>query len=146
MEFFLNLFGSRSAKVREEATRLGITVAQVEREMPHFSRDMKSVDLKKGSCVRYSLARRGAEPRVTWALLQRTEALGATLPNDYLLNNNGVLPTTLMNELRAVAEDYSEEYFEFEGTSSEVAVYWEEWGGPEKAKSIHGLLTRLALW
>lgn len=146
MGFFSTLFGSGSVAVRGEAMRLGITVTEVERDTPHFSRDMKSMELKKGTCVRYSYPRQGPKPHTAWALLQRTKTLGATLPNDYLLNSSSPLPSGFMSELRAVAEEYSEEYFEFEGTSSEVAVYWEEWGGPEKAKSLHSLLTRLALW
>jgi hypothetical protein len=49
-----------------------------------------------------------------------------------------------MQELKQLAENFSEEYFEFEGTSSEVAIYWEEWGGPEKARSLYQVLSRLA--
>jgi hypothetical protein len=45
-----------------------------------------------------------------------------------------------------VAEEYSDELFEFEGTASEVAVYWSEWGGAEKVRRLHYHLERLAAY
>lgn len=93
--------------------------------------------------MRYSLPRRERKGR-TWTLVQRTKALGATLPNDYLLTASGALPGGLEEQLRKVAEDYSEELFEFEGTATEVAVYWSEWGGPDRVRRLHYHLERLA--
>jgi hypothetical protein len=49
----------------------------------------------------------------------------------------------LEEQLRKVAEAISEELFEFEGTSDDVAVYWEECGGPEKVQELYGYLERL---
>ncbi len=83
---------------------------------------------------------------MTWALLQRTKELGATLPNDYLLTHTGRIPATLEDQLRLIAEEYAEELFEFEATATDVAVYWEEWGGPAKVRSLHAVLDRLASW
>ena len=80
----------------------------------------------------------------TWELLQRTKALGAALPNNYLLKSSGPLSDALTRELTTIAQDFNEEYFEFEGTSSEVAAYWEEWGGPDRVRSLHEVLKRLA--
>lgn len=144
MGFFSNLFSSDSAKTREEATRLGILIKEVERDCPVFSRDMESLRLERGTAVRYSVPRTNADRSTTWELLQRTKALGAALPNNYLLKSSGPLSEPLTRELTTVAQDFDEEYFEFEGTSSEVAVYWEEWGGPDKVQSLHQVLKRLA--
>jgi hypothetical protein len=81
-----------------------------------------------------------------WSLLQRSKELGATLPNEYLLTQTGRLPATFEEELRKVAEEFAEELFEFEGTATDVAVYWEEWGGPTKVRALHEVLNRLAQW
>lgn len=143
MGFLSKLFGPRSNRVREEAVRLGVAVSELERDIPIFSRDMESVELRRGTCVCYSIPR--ASGKTSWQLLQRTKASGATLPSDYLLSVQGVLPEPLVNELHSVAERYSEEYFEFEATPTRVSVYWEEWGGPEKAIELHATLARLAM-
>ena len=144
MGLISKLFGSRRAKLRDEAARLGISVSSVERDRPYFSLDMKSVELKRGAVARYSLPRKNSAP--AWELLQRTEADGATFPNNYLLKSNEDCPEALTNELRIQAEEHDEDFYEFEGTSSDVAVYWEEWGGADKAKAIHRILVRLSAW
>jgi hypothetical protein len=107
---------------------------------------MKSLKLESMSCVRYALPRRGFAPRVTWSLLQRTKELGASLPNNYLLNSNGSIPEALKNELIIVAETFSEEYFEFEGTDTEVVVYFEEGGGIKEIHNLHSILSKLSSW
>lgn len=145
MGFFSNLSSSDSAKRREEAARLGILIKEVERDCPIFSRDMESVKLEKRTVVRYSLPRTSSDRSATWELLQRTRKLGATLPNNYLLNSSAPISGQLMRELQNLAQAFDEEYFEFEGTSSEVAIYWEEWGGPEKVNSVHKVLKRLSV-
>jgi hypothetical protein len=137
------LFGSRLSKERHEAARLGITVLEVTRDIPLFSQDGEKVIFQPYRCVRYSLPRRERKAR-TWTLVQRTKALGATLPNDYLLTTNGPLPAGLEEQLLKTAEEYSEDLFEFEGTATDVAVYWTEWGGPDKVRTLHGHLERLA--
>lgn len=144
MGFFSNFFSLGSAKCRKEAARLGILVTEVERDCPIYSRDMESVELEKGSVVRYSMPRVASDHSAIWTLLQRTKKLGATLPNNYLLTSSGPLSDQLMKELNKLAQDFDEEYFEFEGTSSEVAIYWEEWGGSEMVRSLHQVLKRLA--
>ncbi len=146
MGLLSTLFGLGSKKEREEAKRLGISVSAVTRDLPHFSQYDWRVTLKPGRCIRYAVPRRTREPQMTWALLQRTKELGATLPNDYLLTHTGRIPATLEDQLRLIAEEYAEELFEFEATATDVAVYWEEWGGPAKVRSLHAVLDRLASW
>jgi hypothetical protein len=143
MRFLSGFIPSRTRKERREAERLGIAVAEVTREIPLFSQDGTKMIFRAHTCVRYSLPRRETKGR-TWALVQRTKPLGATLPNDYLLTSSGPLPAGLQEQLRKVAEDYCEELFEFEGTPSEVAVYWSDWGGVEKVRRLHYHLERLA--
>ena len=126
--------------MREEAARLGITVGDVERDLPYFSRGTGSCQLVRGSCVRYSLPRHGGH--AAWSLLQRTERDGAQLPNDYLLQ--GEAPDALRQALTKLATEFSEEYFEFEGTTTDVAVYWEEWGGASRVQQIQQVLQSLA--
>ena len=142
MGFLSKLFGGGNNKTREEAQRLGISVADTQRDLPQFSHDMKSVELYTGNCVSYSIPRRGGQ--TSWQLLQRTKALGATMPNDYLLQSSGALPDALTSALRSIAEQYSEEYFEFEGNPTTVSVFWEEWGGPKQAQDLHARLVKLA--
>ena len=142
MGLLSTLLGSRKSE-REEAKRLGITVAGVTRELPTFSRDGKSVTLVSDRCIRYAIPRRSHQGPL-WSLVQRTRAMGATFPNDYLLTASASLPGGLEEQLRKIAEEYSEELFEFEGTAKDVAVYWAEWGGPEKVRSLHAHLDRLA--
>lgn len=153
MAAFIYVFkrvGGRAEKVtagrkhrveREEANRLGITVKDVERDLPEFSRRNRSCELIRGTCARYSLPRHGGA-RNSWSLLQRTKNEGAQLPNYYLLQ--GEVSDALRQTLTKLATEFSEEYFEFEGTPTEVAVYWEEWGGAEQVKEIHRILGNLA--
>ena len=141
----MGLLSALVGKERREAARLGLTVADVTRDIPLFSQDGGEMIFRPHRCVRYSLPRRKKNGR-TWALLQRTKPLGGTLPNDYLLTASGKLPAGLEEQLRKVAEDYSDELFEFEGTPAEVAVYWSEWGGPDKVRRLHYHLERLAAY
>jgi hypothetical protein len=136
------LLGSRE---RAEAARLGITAREVTRDIPLFSQDGSKVIFEPYRCVRYSLARRQRKGR-TWTLVQRTKALGANLPNDYLLTASGPLPAGLEEQLFKVAADHPENLFEFEATASEVAVYWSEWGGADKVRRLHYHLERLACY
>jgi hypothetical protein len=144
MGFLSNLFSSNAARCRAEASRLGMHVAEVKRDCPVFARDMESMELKRRTVARYSLLRRASPACPGWELLQRTTSMGASLPNAYLVTSSAPLPERLMQELSEVAQAFSEEFFEFEGTSSDVAVFWEEWGGPGKVQSLHQVLKRLA--
>ena len=132
--------GGRKAE-REEAIRLGIAVSDVERNLPHFTRANQSCQLVRGSCIRYSLPRqRGVGS--AWTLLQRTERDGAQFPNGYLLQ--GEASDALRQFLTKLATEFSEEYFEFEGTPTDVAVYWKEWGGASQVQQIQHVLQSLA--
>ena len=142
MGLFSALFGSRKRE-REEAERLGMTVQEVTRDLPEFSSDGAEVTLESDHCMRYSIPRR-ARLGSPWSLLQRTKAMGATFPNDYLLSSKEPLPERLLEHLRKIAEEYDEELFEFEGTANDVAVYWLEWGGPEKVRALHAHLDKVA--
>lgn len=142
MGLFSTLFGSRK-KEREEAARLGITALEVTRDLPQFSLGNKTVTLEPDRCIRYSIPRR-ARGGPIWSLVQRTKEVGATFPNGYVLTTSAVLHSALEEQLRKIAEEYAEELFEFEGTANDVAVYWEEWGGPERVRSLHAHLDRLA--
>jgi hypothetical protein len=145
MRMLSALFGERLGRERREAARLGITVLELTRDIPLFSSDGERMIFSPYRCVRYSLARRGKKD-LTWSLVQRTKALGANLPNDYLLTTSGALPAGLEEQLRKVAGDYSDELFEFEAAASDVAVYWSEWGGAEKVRRLHYHLERLACY
>jgi len=136
------LFGS-GAKEREEATRRGLSVREVTRDLPQFARNGELVSVDPDRCIRYSMTRR-ARGGPTWSLVQRTPKTGANYPNGYLLTTSAPLPGALEEQLQKVAEAFPEELFEFEGTKDEVAVYWAEWGGPEKVAEVYGYLDRLA--
>lgn len=144
MGFLSNLFSSNAAKCRAEALRLGMQVAEVQRDCPVFARDMESLELAKRTVARYSLPRRASPASASWELLQRTKSMGALLPNAYLLKCSAPLSERLTQELSDIAREFSEEFFEFEATLSDVAVFWEEWGGPGKVQSLHEVLKRLA--
>ncbi len=142
MGIFSKLFGGGRKKEREEAVRLGISVSIVERDLPQFTRGNQSCQLVRGSCVRYSLPRCRAGARSAWSLLQRTERDGAQFPNGYLLQ--GEASDALRQVLTKLATEFSEEYFEFEGTATDVAIYWEEWGGASQVQRIYQVLQSLA--
>jgi hypothetical protein len=145
MEFLARFIAERLYRERREAERLGIRVLELEREIPLFSQDGTRMIFAPYRCVRYSLARR-ERTGPTWTLVQRTRPLGANLPNDFLLTASAPLRAGLEEQLRKVAEEYSEGLFEFEGTASEIAVYWTEWGGLEKVRRLHYHLERLAAY
>jgi hypothetical protein len=145
MEFLARFIGERLYPERREAERLGIHALEFERDIPLFSRDGTRMIFAPYRCVRYSLPRR-EKKGPTWTLVQRTRPLGANLANDFLLTASGPLPAGLEEQLRKVAEEYSEGLFEFEGAASEVAVYWTEWGRAEKVRRLHYHLERLAAY
>jgi hypothetical protein len=145
MGFVARFIGERLYRERREAGRLGLHALELDREIPLFSRDGARMIFAPYRCVRYSLPRRDRSGP-TWTLVQRTRLLGANLPNDFLLTASGPLRAGLEEQLRKVASECSEELFEFEGQSSEVAVYWTEWGGVEKVRRLHYHLERLAAY
>jgi hypothetical protein len=135
----------RLHRERREAERLGMTALELTRDIPLFSRDGARMIFAPFACVRYSLPRRQRRG-LTWTLVQRTKLLGATLPNDYLLEASGALPAGLAEQLRKVAQDHADELFKFEATPTEVAVYWSEWGGADKVRRLYYHLERLAAY
>ena len=145
MRLLARFIDERLHPERREAERLGIAALELTRDIPLFSRDGARMIFASYPCVRYSLPRRQRRA-LTWTLVQRTKLLGATLPNDYLLEANRSLPAGLEEQLRKVAEAHADELFEFEGTPTEVAVYWTEWGGPDKVRRLHYHLERLAAY
>jgi hypothetical protein len=136
MGWFNDLFRN---KARDEALRLGLAVSEVDRELPIFERG-GGFELLSGSCVRYALPRISSGS--TWELLQRDEGHGANLPNGYLLNSEDIT-SEFLDRFRPTAEEFSEEYFEFEGSASEVAVFWQEYGGAAQAARLHRALSLL---
>jgi len=136
------VFGAGFKSEREKAVRLGIAVSDVERDLPQFTRNNRSCKLVRGSCVKYSLPRHGGGVRSAWSLLQRTKRDGAQLQNGYLLQ--GDVSDGLRQVLTKLATEFSEEYYEFEGTTTDVAVFWEEYGGADQVQRIHQVLQSLA--
>lgn len=134
--------GGADCAEHKEATRLGLSVSDVERELPRFGSGNRSVKLVRGSCARYSLPRSDKGARSQWSLLQRTKHEGAQLPNGYLLQ--GEVSDDLRRDLTKLATELSEDYAEFEGTATEVSLYWEEWGGAARVQHFNHILKRLA--
>jgi hypothetical protein len=145
MGFLTRFLGERLYPERREAERLGVRTLELERDIPLFSRDGERMIFAPYRCVRYSVARRD-KSGPTWTLVQRTRALGANMPNDFLLSSSVPLKGGLQEYLLKVAEHCSDELFEFEGTATEVALYWTEWGGSEKVRRLHYYLERLAAY
>lgn len=148
MNIFSMIFGDTKKKLRVEAQSRGISITQVVRECPFFSRLAVNPTLEKlerQSCNRYSIPRStDSGGSLTWTLLQRTEKEGAQFPNGYLLTTSGAVTEELRRAVDEVAREYDEEFFEFEATSSEVAVYWEEWGGVQQLDRIQATLEKLS--
>jgi len=134
--------GGSDSSERREAIRLGISVSDAERDLPQFGRGNQSCKLMRGSCRKYSVPRYGEGVRTPWSLLQRTKREGAQLPNDYLLQ--GEVSDNLRQLLTKLAAEFSEEYYEFEGTTTDVSVYWEEYGGVAGVQRVYDVLQRLA--
>jgi hypothetical protein len=145
---FLNLLAKKlftarpDSPERKEALRLGITVKDVERDLPEFTRGNRSCRLVRGTCVQYSLPRAPQNSPTAWSILQRTIADGAQLPNGYLLR--GDVSEPLRQTLSSLAMEFSEDLYEFEGTSDDVSLFWEEYGGAPHVRHLHGVLKKLA--
>ncbi len=140
MGFLENILGKKE-KVRDKATQLGMSVQEVSRDLPKFNHANDFQNLVPGKCVRYALPRR-SDSKAPWEMLQRDKKQGAQLPNGYLVKSNDI-NQHLLDTLRPIAEQLSQEYFEFEGTEIEVAAFWEEWGGAAGAEKIYKILSSL---
>jgi len=139
MGFLKNIFGTN--KVRDKASQLGIVVTEVTRDLPAFDRANHFESLNPGRCTRYALPKK-SHSGIIWEMLQRDEGQGAQLPNGYLVKSQNI-SQKLLDMLRPIAQENSEEYFECEGTANDVAVFWEEWGGAVGAERIHSILLSL---
>ena len=139
MNWFADLFKN---KAREAALVRGFAVTEITgRDLPIITGNDQLDSLTPGNCIRYALPRtnRGGP---CWSMLQRDKKRGAQLANGYLVTGDDT-SGRILDALRPVAEEYAEEYFEFEGTSSEVAVYWEESGGAADVERIYRTLSEL---
>jgi hypothetical protein len=151
MGFFKRFLGDRSDE-RTEAERVGMSVEEVVREAPTFQRYSDVVEeMTPAECVRYAVPRLSGASGSTWRLLQRGNTefrslqRGETeLPNGYLLESDGPVSAALLDQLRKTAEEFDEEFWEFEGTREEVAVFWTEYGGVEMVQRLNTLLRQLA--
>jgi hypothetical protein len=128
-------------KCRAAASQFGLAVQALERQGPVYDSRGRLESLEMTPCLRYALPR-AAHQGTSWTLLQRDKTLGAQLPNGYLVEAKNITPQ-LLESLRPVAEEYSEEYFEFEGTQGEVAVFWVENGGKKEVERIYRTLLSL---
>jgi hypothetical protein len=140
MGFFERLLGGRSAE-RNAAERLGISIEEVVRDAPIFDRRYQLSEIVPTECARYAVPRLSGASGPIWSLLQRE---GTDLPNGYLLETDGPISTALLDALRKTADEFPEEFFEFEGTREEVAVFWAEFGGAKSVEQLNTVLRRLA--
>lgn len=146
MSFFSKLRKRGQAATREAALLRGIRVDDAERDLPIFAgrNQNKFLRTEIWPCVKYSLRRRaGAEP-TNWQFLQRTTKEGAQYPNGWLFQAPHQPSDTLHDVLQRIATEWEGELLELEGNKSEVAAYWEEWGGQELVEIIHKYLSSLA--
>lgn len=123
----------------------GLSVTEVERDIPIFGRGNRTVRLERGRCARYAMDRSSSRSSLNWQFLQRTEHEGAQFPNGFLLvKNEEDVPPDLQRELGNIAREFDEEYFEFEGAPKQVCVYWEEWGGSKQVRRLYDHLQAIA--
>ncbi len=143
MGIFSKLSGGESA--RAEALRLGLKVTQGERDVPHFDGKNRLGGLSRWRCVEYSLRREPAEGPAYWSFLQRTKDQGAQYSNGWLFSSaEGPAPMPLDQLLKRIADEWVEEYLEFEATPVSVSAFWEEWGGAKTARRLYETLLELS--
>ena len=144
MGLFSRLKSLGREATREAALLQGIRVEDVERDLPMFSRSGDFLRIERSQCVKYSVRRRlGAQPQ-HWLFLQRSPEEGAQYANGWLFQASEPPPPTLQQGLEAIAKEWDEELLELEGTDTEVAAFWEEWGGAEQVAVIRRYLASLA--
>lgn len=136
---FLNIFKNREEERKKKALLLGFKITYVTRECPFFSKYQGKLEkLEACRCARYALNR---QEGTSWSLLQRDKEHGAQLPG-YLVTGDNVTHE-LIEALRPLAEQFGEEFYEFEATDSEIAVFWTEWGGVREIEEIYNALNRV---
>ncbi len=145
MSIFSRIFDLGKTTARQEAIRLGISIEEVERDLPFFHRNGALDRIERGQCVKDTVKRkRGALP-LTWSFVQRDRKNGAQYPNGWMfVSADGSPPATLEGVLNKIATDWDEELLEFEATESEVSAFWEEWGGIKEVNRIFNFLQELA--
>ncbi len=130
-----------AADAREAARHLGLRVEEVVRDVPTGPEGK----LEPRRIVKYSLQRLApGAPR--WALLQRrhTAAGVESWKGWQLVVVHEQISERLRAALARITADWTEEYLEIEATASEIAAYWEEWGGAEQSRRIHGYLQQIS--
>ena len=79
-----------------------------------------------------------------WSFLQRDEATGAQYPNGWMYASaDGPPPPQLHAVLTNIANDWTEEYLEFEADAGSIRAYWDEWGGADLAAQVDTWLRAL---
>lgn len=117
----------------------GFTAEQVERETPVLNNDMTFDSFIKETVMKYSLQRPGG-PYGDWQLLQKFPKEGG-LPNGFVLVAKDP-PPQLTRALAPLAEEYGDDYYEFERSGDTVSVYcWK--AGKSKLKKLSETLTAL---
>ncbi len=134
------------ASVRDYALQQGVRIDEIEREVPFSSGRGRALTLRRTQCTRYAIPRLGDAAPAEWAFLMRTKKDGAQFPNGFLFRAPGDPPGALKELLTKIARASDQEYLEFEATPSEVAAYWEAWGGAKQFDRIHGYLRGLAAY
>ena len=139
------ILGRRKNAARIEAIKLGITVDVVIRECPFFNRNNSKVSLEACQCTKYTVQRQLRGEPADWFFLQRTPNEGAQYAHGWLFISAAGRPSVaLERELTKIAEEWEDEFLEFEGTPTEVSAFWDEWGSRAIVARIHGYLQALA--
>lgn len=102
------------------------------------------------ACIKYSLGR--ATPSdATWSLEQILKEQPSNphffkSPGDqggYLLKTDAAVSDAMKKVFAELAEEFNEDFFAFEGSVTQVSIYWEEWGGAKKANQLHRALQKM---
>jgi hypothetical protein len=136
----------RSEKAaRRQAVKLGLSVTEVERDMPCVAKGAKNAAPAPTTLAKYAIPRTPAGKPADWSFLRRTQGSGVAYNHGWLFNCAQGQPSEAMAAtLRAIAAQARDECLEFEAAGAEVCAYWKEWGGAEHAESIHLWLKELA--
>ncbi len=124
---------------KEAAKELGFQTEEVERDGPIIENG-EFAGLKREKYKKYSLAR----PRAlygNWALLQRFPKQDSGLPNGFVVQApDGT--TDLLDRLRPLAEQYGDDFYEFERNGNIISVFCDEID-PATMRTLYALLSKL---
>ena len=142
---FLDRRLAKGAKeARDHAIKTGLIVEKVQREVPFFTSNFRKPELKRELATTYCL-RHAVTKAARWSFLQRETRDGAKFPHGWeLVIEHGKISQELEKALMDIAEEWDEEYLEFEFYPDRVCACWEEWGGAKQAKRVRGYLERIA--